>query len=126
MKPWRRVRPGENVPTLRLPEEYAQPGTLDDNTYEDETPDRPKYWTSGDGTVEMPYYIIANAKDVKLRIGADELRDMAREMHADALKNGLKAKQEENRAQWNAALLKSFETSKQPFLNQLAKRLKFG
>ena len=125
-KEWRQVRPGEKVPTLLLPEEYATPGTLDDNTFEDENPDRPRFWSSGDGTVEMPYYIIANAKDVRLRIGADELRDMAREMHQDALRNGLKEKQAEHRQQWNEALLKSFEKSKSPFFNDLAKRLKFG
>ncbi len=123
---WRQVKPGEKVPALLLPEEYAKPGTVDDNTFEDPNPDRPRYWLSGDGTVDMPFYVIANAKDVKLRIGADELKDMAREMHKDAMNNGLREKQQENRAQWNEALLKSFEQSKSPFLNQLAKRLNFG
>lgn len=123
---WREARPGEKVPTILLPEEYAQPNTVETNQYEDANPDRPKFWQSGDGTVEMPYYIVANAKDVKLRIGADELRDMAREMHQDAMKNGLKEKQAAHRAQWNEALLQSFEKSASPFYNALAKRLKFG
>lgn len=123
---WRQVRPGENVPTLLLPEEYAKPPTVEDNQYEDANQDRPLFWQSGDGTTEMPFYVVANAKDVRLRIGVDELRDMAREMHTDALKSGMRQKQEENRNQWNEALLESFEKSANAGLRNLAKRLVFG
>lgn len=123
---WRAPRRGEKVPVLLLPEEYVKQPTVEDNQLDDPNPDRPRFWQSGDGTVEMPYYIVANAREVRMRIGADELRDMAREMHKDALKSGLRQKQEENRAAWNEALLRSFEQSTNKGLNSLAKRLKFG
>lgn len=60
---YRRTRPGE--PThLFLPEEYVQ-SHPDENQLDDANPDRPLFWQSGEGTIDRPTLIIANATDIK-------------------------------------------------------------